>query len=197
MLMERFRFSFLVEHWCFMEIVAPSLIRAIFVRVVLLRSSRGLLCERLVVLDGDCESETGPRVEDAFDLASGATDRGLRASDLMIGASSRLKDTSSCVRRSARSAITWRLPVLQCQARLSPISRSSACPDLRRSNLKYVASTRPPFLFPSGGEVDVHDSHRQDADQQHVCFKDFFFWCVKWEGTDGVFCCPRYFHFEI
>ena len=93
--MNRFRFSFLVA--CFVhEDRCPSLTRANFTRVVLLRSSRPLLCERLQVLDADCESETGPRVEDAFDLASGATDRGLCASELTFGATSRPKDASSC-----------------------------------------------------------------------------------------------------
>ena len=68
--------------------------RANCVRVVLLRSSKPELRERLEVLDADCESETVPRVEDAFDLASGVTGRGLRASDLTFGATSRPKDTS-------------------------------------------------------------------------------------------------------
>ena len=138
-----------------------------------------------------------PRVEDAFHLASGARDSGLRASNVMCGESSRPKDTSSCVRRSERKANACRLPALHCQWRLSPISRSSACHVLRRSHLKCVAFTRHLCLFLSAGEVHVHDSHRQDTDQRHLCLKGFHARRLKLNGTDGVFCCTRSLQLKI
>ena len=86
----------------------------------------------------------------------------------MIGESSRPKNNSRCVRRSGRKANACRLPALPYQWCLSPISRSSACHIHHKSNQKCVTFTRALCLFPSAGEFDVHGSHRQDVDQQHL-----------------------------
>ena len=134
-----------------------------------------------------------PPVGDAFDLAS---DGGLRASDLMIGESSRPKDTSICVRRNRERQTRAVCQFSNARGACHRV-REAAHAILRRSDLKFVAFTRPHCLFLSAGEFDVHNGHRQDVDQQHVCLESFVILCLKWKGTDGMFCCTDFFHLEI